>query len=223
MLKSRWLLLFFVTLLADISLIAMHMDSYRYATKPLLMVILAVYFFQNSSLVPRSQRIMMYAALFFSFSGDVLLLSDHLFLPGLGSFLLAHLCYIGYLLRIRYSNPPVPLCKYPVIFLNAAAVIAFILFLLPTLGNMTIPVIVYALAISIMLQSALHAFHLRSQPAGWYCVLGALLFVISDSLIATGKFHGPIPGGDILVMLTYGLAQAGLVYGGARHYRDFLM
>lgn len=216
---SRWLVLYFLTLLADLILISLNMDSFRFATKPLLVPLLAVYFLSADSMMPGKQRAWMYGALLFCLLGDVLLMFDHLFLSGLGCFLVGHIFYIIFFLTIRYSNPPVPYCKYGWVFLNAAAVIGYILFLVPYLGTMVIPVIIYSLVISIMLQSVIHAFHFRYQRMAWYCVMGALLFVLSDSLIALGRFYHPLPGGGQLVMLTYGLAQAGLVYGAVQYYR----
>ncbi|MBC9933678.1 lysoplasmalogenase [Chitinophaga qingshengii] len=216
---SRWLVLYFLTLLADLILISLNMDGFRFATKPLLVPLLAVYFLSADSMMPGKQRAWMYGALVFCLLGDVLLMFDHLFLSGLGCFLVGHVFYIIFFLTIRYSNPPVPHCKYLWVFLNAAAVIGYILFLAPYLGTMVIPVIIYSLVISIMLQSVIHAFHFRYQRMAWYCVIGALLFVVSDSLIALGRFYHPLPGGGQLVMLTYGLAQAGLVYGAVQYYR----
>ena len=217
--SPKSLIIYFLVLLADILLIAFGKDDYRYATKPLLMVLLAVYVLYTDIKIPRPWRILLLLALFFSSLGDDLLLYNHYFLAGLGSFLVAHIMYILFFLMIRYNNPPVPLCKYPLIILNAAVVILFILFMTPYLGSLTIPVIIYAVVISIMVQSALHAFHFRQQRAGWYCITGAVLFLLSDALIATGKFYHPLPGGDILVMLTYGFAQWALVYGGTEYFR----
>jgi uncharacterized membrane protein YhhN len=219
MLRPKHLIIYFLVLLADILLIALDLDSYRFATKPLLMILLAVYVLYTDVKIPRTYRILLLLALFFSSLGDDLLLLENLFLPGLGSFLVAHLMYIFFFLKIRYSNPPVPPCKYHFVFLNAAVVIVFILFLVPYLGSLTIPVIIYSTTISIMVQSVLHAFHFRRQPIAWYCMAGAVLFLISDSLIALGRFYHPLPGGDILVMLTYGLAQWGLIYGSTEYFR----
>jgi uncharacterized membrane protein YhhN len=216
--SPKSLIFYFLVLLADILLIAFGKDEYRYATKPLLMLLLVVYVLYTDVKIPRSRRLLLLLALFFSSLGDDLLLYDGYFLAALGSFLVAHIMYIIFFLKIRYSNPPVPLCKYPLILLTAAAVILFILFMAPYLGSLTIPVIIYAAVISIMLLSALHAFHFRRQRAGLYCVSGALLFVISDALIATGKFYHPFPGSSILVMLTYGVAQYALVYGGTEYF-----
>lgn len=169
--------------------------------------------------MPRSFRIFLLLALFFSSLGDDLLLFDHLFLPGLGSFFIAQIMYCIFFLKIRYSNLPVPLCRYPYILLNAAVIILFLLFLLPHLGSLAVPVIAYAIALFFLVQCVLHAFHFSRQPTGWYSLVGAILFVISDALIATGKFYRPLPAGDILVMLTYGFAQWGLVYGSTEYFR----
>ena len=44
---------------------------------------------------------------------------------------------------------------------------------------------------------------------------GALLFVISDSLLAINKFYQPFSIADNLIMLTYGFAQFYIVTGAA--------
>ncbi|MET6998965.1 lysoplasmalogenase [Chitinophaga defluvii] len=221
MLKSIWLVLYFITLLADLIFVGFDMGAIRFTSKPLLMVLLALYFMSNTGHVRAIYRYLLLAALAFSFGGDVLLMFDGrgmtFFIAGLGSFLLAHMMYILFFLKIRYTNDPRPDCHYFAAFITEAIVIAFIFFMLPYLGDMTIPVIIYAIGISFTLLCALHAFRLQQQTAGWYCILGAILFIISDSLIAVGKFYQPIPLGGVLVMLTYGLAQAGLVYGSTRY------
>jgi len=219
MLRPKHLIVYFLVLLADILLIAFGKEEYRYATKPLLMILLAVYTLYTNIKMPRSFRIFILLALFFSSLGDDLLLFDHLFLPGLGSFFIAQVMYCIFFLKIRYSNLPVPLCRYPYILLNAAVIILFLLFLLPHLGSLAVPVIAYAITLFFLVQCVLHAFHFSRQPSGWYSLIGAILFTISDALIATGKFYRPLPAGDILVMLTYGFAQWGLVYGGTEYFR----
>ncbi|NIG52202.1 lysoplasmalogenase [Chitinophaga sp. Cy-1792] len=222
MLKSRWLILFLIVLVADVVFTGLHLETYRYVSKPLLTIILAIYAVSEGHNIRGSFRAFLLLALLFSFGGDVLLMFDHVnplyFMLGLGSFLLAHVMYITFFLKIRYSNLPAPYCKYPFIFLHAAFLIWFILFLFPYLGALRIPVIIYALTISITVQSVLHAFHFKWQPEGWYCITGAVLFMISDSLIAVGKFYHPLPANGVWVMLTYGLAQLGLVYGAVKFF-----
>jgi uncharacterized membrane protein YhhN len=51
-------------------------------------------------------------------------------------------------------------------------------------------------------------------------VLGALLFVISDSLLAINKFYQDIPLAGVLIMLTYGLAQLFIMEGAISYIRS---
>jgi len=216
--RSKWQLLYAFVLLLDVIFTGMDLHSARFVTKPLLTILLMFFVLTSHGNMksPYLRRLML--ALLFSFGGDVLLMFDSQFLTGLGSFLLAHVFYILFFLKIRYSNNPVPMCKFPIIFLHAAFLISFILFLLPHLGALKIPVIIYALALSITVQSSIHAFNLKWQSAGWYCIIGAVLFLISDSLIALGKFYQPLPANGVLVMVTYGLAQWGITAGAVSYF-----
>jgi len=216
--KQPWTILYFLVLLADLIAVAAGADSLRYITKPLLMPLLgagllaAIY-----RLRPEIFRNLLLAALFFSWAGDILLLWDEFFLPGLGCFLLAHLAYIGFFLKVRYTNYPLPLCKYLLIFLTEAVVLGFLFFMLPYLGSLTIPVIIYAIAISFTLLCVMHAFRFREQPMGWYCIAGSILFICSDAMIALAHFYHSFPAAGICIMLTYGLAQWALINGSARY------
>ena len=49
---------------------------------------------------------------------------------------------------------------------------------------------------------------------------GALLFVISDSVLAINKFYHPFEIAGIIIMLTYGLAQF-FIAEGAIQYIQF--
>jgi uncharacterized membrane protein YhhN len=85
--------------------------------------------------------------------------------------------------------------------------------LYPRLGDLKIPVLVYAAVISTMLITALHAFDLKKQPWGIYCMYGAAYFVLSDSILAINKFHTHCNCASLLTMLTYGIAQGLIVWG----------
>lgn len=148
-------------------------------------------------------------ALAFSACGDILLalpLADG-FLLGLGAFLLAHLAYFSHFIRFRNWQPQKGFA------LAAVALFAILLLsqLLPKLDSMRLPVLVYMLVICAMACSAILAY--RRNP---WLVLGAASFLLSDALLAWGVFIKPLPLTDIGVMLTYYLAQLGLVNGALR-------
>lgn len=214
---KNWHILYFTILILHLSAIAMQIPLLQSITKPLLVITLIIYTARFLSFTPPGCKVLLIAALAFSLAGDVFLMFDAsqeiYFMAGLGSFLLAHGCYIGLFLKIRYTNLPVVLCRWPFIFLTEAFVIAFIFFLLPYLGPLLIPVIIYATAISFTLLCVMHAFHLKTQPEGWRILAGAICFIISDALLATNKFYQPLLAAQGWVMLTYGLAQWGLATG----------
>jgi len=138
------------------------------------------------------------AGLSLSLLGDALLgLPGDLFLPGLAAFLLAHLCYIAAFLTKERGGHWLRLVPV-VIWLGT--VFAFIY---PRLGDMTLPVAAYCLVIGTMMW---RAWSLPSLAAGF----GAVAFGFSDSLLAIMRFHRPITGGGILLILAYWAGQYGL-------------
>jgi len=216
--KQPWITLYFLVLLADLIAIAADAETLRDITKPLLMPLLGAGLLAAiHRLRPAIFRNLLLLALFFSWIGDILLLWDQYFLPGLGSFLLAHLAYIGFFLKVRYTNYPLPLCKYPLIFLTEAIVLAFLFFMFPYLGKLALPVVIYAITISFTLLCVMHAFRFKEQTMGWYCIGGAILFICSDAMIAMARFYHPFPMAGICIMLTYGLAQWALIIGSIRY------
>src|SRR5690606_17708554 len=90
-----WLYAYMVAGIADLSLIAQNLLAYRYLTKPLIILSLIIYFIKGSQLIRGSLlRKSVSAALVFSLIGDMLLMFPHLFLHGIGAFLVAFICYV---------------------------------------------------------------------------------------------------------------------------------
>jgi uncharacterized membrane protein YhhN len=140
------------------------------------------------------------------------------FLLGLSAFLIAHLFYIFFFHRIRKAQNIKS--RLWTLLLVAAYYSVLVAILNPWLGDMRLPVRVYGLVISFMLLLALHMFYVNNKTAGRYMAAGAILFVISDSVLAINKFWTPVPAGDVVIMLTYGSAQFCIVYGAGILLRD---
>ena len=64
-----------------------------------------------------------------------------------------------------------------------------------------------------MLLTVLHRWNNVSKNSFWFVLVGATLFVLSDSLIAVSKFVAPFPMSGILIMATYGIGQYLIVEG----------
>ncbi|PZR27402.1 MAG: lysoplasmalogenase [Citrobacter freundii] len=216
--KNFWVIIFFVVLFIHLLALAMDLPQVATVTKPMLMPAVTGHFItsvSNSS----PFRLFVIAALFFSWAGDVLLMFQQqnsiFFLLGLSSFLIAHLFYIFFFHRIRKEqNIKSQLWTLLVVASYYSVLIAL---LNPWLGEMRLPVRVYGLVISFMLLLALHMSYISNRTAGRSMLTGAVLFVISDSILAINKFWKPVPAGDVMIMLTYGLAQFFLIYGAVRY------
>ena len=153
---------------------------------------------------------MLGVALALSTVGDVLLDldPDRLFVFGLGSFLLAHLVYISVFVRNRSRTIALGAPRLLAAALVLLYSIAVSLWLLPALGNLMVPVAIYMCAITAMVLSAI----LARFPNHWVAV-GAILFLVSDSLLAVNKFKTPVPYRDFLIWSTYYAGQYGIAIG----------
>jgi len=199
----------------DIIGIAANIQSLHYIAKPLLIPILILLLVFIKTTAPRKNLLLI--GLFFSWLGDLFLLFEDknklFFIFGLVSFLTTHIFYIIYFLKIK-SAAVSWLKKQPLLIVAVFAYgISLVWFLFPHLGDLKIPVMVYAAVICTMLLCSLHVFYKVNNPANWYFLIGAKMFVISDSLLAINKFYQPFAYAGVAIMLTYCAAQYFIVTG----------
>jgi uncharacterized membrane protein YhhN len=223
--KHKILFLFFlIIVIAQLLSIVFGWPLIHQISKPLIVPLLMFYYVRerNRESQPKSQLLLI--ALFFSFLGDSLLMytnkNEAYFMAGLVSFLLSH---IGYIFVYRQhklaevSNELVGMQRlrfsFPIILAGTGLVVV----LYPHLGDMLFPVAVYALVIVMMTLNALFRFGSTNSPSFWIVLAGALLFMLSDSILAINKFMNPFAGAGFIVMLTYITAQYLIVEGLIRH------
>lgn len=217
--KNFWITLFAVALAVNLLGILLLDESTQFISKPLIIIGLAGYFTMATKGTGGGIRMWVWLALFFSWTGDVLLLFQEkkqlFFLLGLSSFLLAHVFYIIFFhgIRIREGIKG-KLWLLLIVFIYYLGLVSF---LSPYLREMKIPVRIYAVVISFMFMLALHMIYLGNKKAGWLIMTGALLFVISDSVLAINKFYRSFEGAGLIVMFTYGVAQLLIIEGAASY------
>ena len=171
----------------------------RLVSKPLLMILL-----MGHVAVENPKPALFFTAIF-ALLGDVFLMipgdNPLYFQLGLGSFLVMQLSYIRLFARQTEDKALIPAhARQPIIGI-LIYVFSFLAFLNPHLADaMKIPVTLYAFALGAMLYFAIR---LKNQMIVW----GAFFFVVSDSVLAYGKFYYSFPGISSVVMATYILAQ----------------
>jgi uncharacterized membrane protein YhhN len=226
----RFIYLFIAIVIADLLAVSMASKPLEYVFKPAIMLALGIYFYQQTAgLTDKKQRNRVLLGIFFSLLGDVFLMlsggrySSFIlflfaniwgFLLGLASFLIAHIFYIsafyldndGFITQKRDRWAAIAgIFAYGVVFLSSV---------LPKVESaLVIPVGVYGLTILTMLLMALNRWKTVNQETFQWVFLGAVLFVISDSILAINKFVQPLPMSGIAIMLTYAAGQFFIVNG----------
>lgn len=210
-------------------LIAQIADQHTliFILKPLLMPLLAWWLANETRDVPpRFLLRMVLAGLIFSTLGDVLLLfaggesGALFFLMGLVAFLFTHLSYIGgFSSLVNHKNGFLrsqPWWALPfLVFLTG-----FLWWLWPGIPtDMRLPVSVYAGVITTMALSVVNLRDAVTPKIFWPMLAGALLFMLSDCLIAAHKFGNALGEAGLAIMVTYLVGQFLI----ARGVRDILI
>lgn len=188
----------------------LHLVSERYGPrravylfKPLTIVLIILVAAGAENSVSHFYKYAIIAGLVFSLAGDIfLMLPRDRFVEGLASFLLAHLCYIA---AFTFEGGGERRLLYAVPFLLYGGLMLRVL--LRGLGRMKAPVIVYMVVIMLMAWQALNRWAGTGQEGSGLALSGALLFVVSDSILALNRFRRPFASAQLFIMGTYFMAQ----------------
>ena len=181
--------------------------GWLFVAKPLATVLLIALAWPRGADTPKTRRLVL-VGLVLSLAGDVALLwPDRGFLPGLIAFLLAHLAYIAaFCTRARLFVRWQPFAAY------AGVAGAILVVLWPGVpAALRVPVLLYVLCLASMAAQAaavwLAARGTADAALARSAAIGGALFVVSDALLATNRFAGPLPLAPLLVLATYWAAQ----------------
>jgi uncharacterized membrane protein YhhN len=171
-----------------------------YVFKPLTVLLIIAIALQSP---PSLYKYLIVAGLLFSLAGDIfLMLPKDRFIPGLLSFLLAHLFYIAAFTLDGARNVSV---LAGLLLLAYGGLMLRLLF--PYLGKMKLPVIVYMLVILLMVWQASNRCLSTVTSTGLLAFEGACLFAASDSLLAWNRFRSTFKSAQFFILATYFAAQ----------------
>jgi uncharacterized membrane protein YhhN len=203
---TAWVLLAVAGVLAvaDWSAVATRNPLLEYGAKPgTLAALVGVALVLNPE--HSDVRAWFVAALILSLAGDVfLMLPNDLFVPGLASFLLAHVAYtVGFDLHPG-SAAALTGASVAVVVVGAVLASRIVTRVRHDHPSLVGPVVAYMVVISAMVASALAAGPVLAA-------VGAVLFYGSDTLIAWDRFVRPRGWMPLAIIVTYHAGQAALV------------
>jgi uncharacterized membrane protein YhhN len=203
--------------------VAKYWKRMEYLTKPAVLILLIAWAGSVSAL--GGHHIWFLAGLVFSLTGDILmLLPKERFLTAWLAFMLAH---VSYIVGFNPSFPPLSMAS--LLLAGLVSPLAFRLTCIILTGlkssgepRLSVPVALYSLVISAMLLSAILTLVRSEWPAGAALMVsaGAVLFFVSDLILALNRFVAPVRNSPVIIMITYHLGQ-GLIIGGASLHFSF--
>jgi uncharacterized membrane protein YhhN len=160
---------------------------------------IAIIFFASSNRSISRLSAQMVTALIFCLLGDIALLWNQFFLVGVGLFLVAHLLFIR-ALKNRFGFKILPLA-----FLFSLVALVSIVYILWSglAGILKVAVPTYAIVISIMVAQAISIALRKRSKMRSQLALGAILFMVSDTLLGINGFLHPFPFSGVFILSTY--------------------
>lgn len=221
--KKIALVLFFIAAFGDLLSIIAGLETLHVICKPLIMVTLGVYYLSSAE---DNRSVVVMLAIIFSLAGDVFLMFDSVdpiyFMAGLVSFLISHIFYIVAYRQHQNEDEADALhgiqklrAAFPIVLAGTGLVVI----LYPSLGDLRIPVMIYAIVLVVMVLNGLFRLGRTNNKSFMLVFVGAMFFMISDSLLAVNKFFSPLPYSGLMIMGTYIAAQYMIVEGLLVHER----
>jgi uncharacterized membrane protein YhhN len=172
-----------------------------YIFKPLTMVVILLIAILGQAASP-FYKYMIITGLIFSLAGDIfLMLPTDRFVAGLVAFLLAHLFYIA-----AFASEISALTWWPLIPFVIYGIVIYII-LSSSLGKLKVPVLIYVVVILIMAWLAWERLSQTGQSGALLASIGAVLFIISDTILAIDRFRGTFKLSRASNLITYFAAQ----------------
>ena len=180
-----------------------HKRRRVYVFKPLTTLLILLIVVQSTAPVSVTYKYVILVGLLFSLTGDIfLMLPSDKFVAGLVSFLGAHIFYtVAFTLEAGF-------------YTSLTGLLPFVIYggvmyrlLAPHLGQLKVPVIIYMAVIMIMAWQATGQWLQTGHVGTLLAFIGAILFVVSDSILALDRFRRHFWSAALIILGTYYTAQ----------------
>tara|TARA_B110000495_G_C22753440_1_gene441371 strand:- start:27 stop:608 length:582 start_codon:yes stop_codon:yes gene_type:complete len=166
---------------------------------------------------------LMLTGFFFAWIGDTLLIFEPkhpvFFMLGLGAFLITHILYIVAFTKKGTVNSNIAQLKKKPYLILIFAMLGLGLYTMfyPNLADLAIPVAIYTAVIIIMVLAAINRNSITNSDSYKLCLIGALLFMLSDMTLAVNKFFMPIDYAGLYLIVLYMAGQYLIMRGSILH------
>jgi uncharacterized membrane protein YhhN len=201
---ETWLAVLVISVSAAFAISGKYQKSkfIHYAFKPLTMIMIISLAWERVTVLPSAYGYFILSGLCISLLGDVfLMLPAKYFRAGLLAFLAAQALYI-----LAFSHCLKAFSFSPLLIILVYAGLVF-LFLYRSLGRYRWPVLIYVLAVSAMTWLAVSRHLGLLERSSLLAMIGALLFLFSDSVNAVNRFKKPFRLAQLLILGSYFAAQ----------------
>jgi uncharacterized membrane protein YhhN len=185
----------------------------RIFTKPLITILLGIFFYINSGKMLQLHRVTILLALTFLCVGDIVLLEDtpfYSFIIGLSLFLIGLLLYSFYFYR-QTTYDIDRLLPFLAVSLLIALTLIYLMY--DGLNNLLIPVMIYIATVLNFIKIAFLRYKNVNNKSYRLVLAGSILFAITEIIIGLHAFHKAILFKDIFIMGFYGLSQLFIITG----------
>ena len=174
-----------------------------YIFKPLTILLIISLCILQSPVISAFYKYCILIGLIVSLFSDIfLMLPTKKIYQGMAGFLVAHICYtLAFTSDTGFNFNPfifIPLVITGIFFLKI---------LMPHTGSKTVAIIFYTIAISTMFWQALERMSVSQSPSSTLALIGATLFIVSDSIWAYNQFVKKFNSAQLIILSTYYLAQ----------------
>jgi len=224
---KKFTFLYFGLLAVHLGVEFVDLQAARVFTKPTFMVLLLVFHFLNAKGDRSYFSRMVRLGLLFSWFGDIALMFDKqwpiFFVLGLAAFLIGHIGYaLGFVNSIRLSSGSINTRVWLGSIIPFSVFSAVFFFALKdgiknTDPNLLIPVLAYTVVITTMGITAALRHGLTGTKDYQWILAGAILFILSDVIIAVDKFMYDFDHNTVANGILYFSAQY-LIMAGSLHY-----
>jgi len=187
--------------------------TFRLYTKPIITILLGVFFYINSKNMVLLYRTAILLALAFFCTGDIMLLEDtpfYSFAFGLLLFLVGLLLYSFYFYRqATYDVDRL----IPFLAVSMLIALTLIYLMYDGLNNFLVPVMVYMVTVLNFVKIAFLRYKNVIDKSYRLVLIGTIFFTITQVIIGLHNFHKAIIYKDIFIMFFYGFSQLCIILG----------